>query len=390
MKIIKEQSTASWDTVDKSKLPASCYLWVEDPDKKTTWHLPVYEGAGGIDPETGMYRERGEINLNALRAASAAVAGARTGKPMDIPAEVRAKLDGLLKKYKIGKYSESIIDEFTESLKEAKVEDNVIRNVSVLSAHSKNRREYTDAALREASVVFEGALAFANHKDEERDIREIIGRHRNLRFDEGKRKVYSDLVLLENQAEWVLPLVENMSDVIGNSINGKGEVHTKDGVEIVEHIHDWDKKSIDLVCYPATTTGLFESQSKEEGMEEVKELKEKIATLEDENKKLKIEIDGYIVKEMVAKKKEEIAKLLSESKLPAEAITDTFVKILEKVEEKKDGDKVVSVEEQIKELIEDRVKLVELDKSKVKNMGEKSSTGITEEVKKEIKYAIKA
>ena len=37
----QEASTASWGTVDKSKLPAACFLWVEDPAKKSTWHLPV-------------------------------------------------------------------------------------------------------------------------------------------------------------------------------------------------------------------------------------------------------------------------------------------------------------------------------------------------------------
>ena len=89
-------SNKSWASIDKSKLPASCFLWVGDPNKKSTWHLPVYEKStnGG----------RGHLNLNALRAAAAAIAGARTGKAMAIPASVRAKLTGLLKRYKMGEY----------------------------------------------------------------------------------------------------------------------------------------------------------------------------------------------------------------------------------------------------------------------------------------------
>lgn len=102
----QEASDRSWASVDKSKLPASCFLWVEDSEHPTTWHLPVYEGAGGIDPDTGRHRSRGPINLGALRAAVAAVAGARTGKSMNVPASVRAKLNGLLERYKIGEHAE--------------------------------------------------------------------------------------------------------------------------------------------------------------------------------------------------------------------------------------------------------------------------------------------
>jgi len=102
----QEASNQSWASVDKSKLPASCFLWVEDPAHPTTWHLPVYEGAGGIDPDTGRYRSRGPLNLGGLRAAAACIAGAHTGKAMSVPASVKAKLEGLLRRNKIGEYVE--------------------------------------------------------------------------------------------------------------------------------------------------------------------------------------------------------------------------------------------------------------------------------------------
>lgn len=102
----QEASDQSWASVDKSKLPASCFLYVPDSKLKSTWKLPVYEGAGGIDSETGMYRSRGPLNLGGLRAAAACVAGAHTGAKMSIPASVRAKLEGLLKRNKIGAHAE--------------------------------------------------------------------------------------------------------------------------------------------------------------------------------------------------------------------------------------------------------------------------------------------
>jgi hypothetical protein len=91
-------SNKSWASVDKSKLPKSAFLWIEGDGKtKAQWHLPYKD-------------EQGNVNLGALRAIAAAVAGARTGKPMKIPSEVRKKIDNLLKKYKIGKYAEKKTD----------------------------------------------------------------------------------------------------------------------------------------------------------------------------------------------------------------------------------------------------------------------------------------
>lgn len=95
-------STKSWASVDKSSLPKSAFLWIEGDGKtKDQWHLPYKD-------------EEGNINLGALRAISAAIAGARTGTPMDVPSEVKTKLDALLKKYNIGQESvrESYVNEY--------------------------------------------------------------------------------------------------------------------------------------------------------------------------------------------------------------------------------------------------------------------------------------
>ncbi|MDE2104314.1 MAG: hypothetical protein KGL39_44160, partial [Patescibacteria group bacterium] len=91
-------SQRSWASVNKSMLPRSCFLIVGDPAKKSTWRLPVYEGAGNI--VGGVFERRGPLNINAVRAALAALGGAHTGKAMTgVPNGVRAKLEGWLKKY---------------------------------------------------------------------------------------------------------------------------------------------------------------------------------------------------------------------------------------------------------------------------------------------------
>lgn len=88
-----EVSTRSWGSVDKTKLPRSCFL-VADSENRSEWKLPVYEGAGELDAE-GRYSRRGRLNANAVRAALAAVAGARSGKPMAVSEAVKGRLQRL-------------------------------------------------------------------------------------------------------------------------------------------------------------------------------------------------------------------------------------------------------------------------------------------------------
>jgi len=104
---IEQEETVSkkpWGKIKKSKLPASCFLWVEDKDKKESWHLPYKEGAGGIDPKTGMYRKAGKINVNAVRTIIQALGGARTGEAMKVPDSVKKQAESLAKRLGIGKF----------------------------------------------------------------------------------------------------------------------------------------------------------------------------------------------------------------------------------------------------------------------------------------------
>lgn len=94
------------DTVDKidkelikelqcaeSDLPASSYAWVEDKEKKTTWHLPHHS----MD---------GKIKCECVRAALQAIGGARTGKPMEVPASAVSHLKSHAKECEINTETE--------------------------------------------------------------------------------------------------------------------------------------------------------------------------------------------------------------------------------------------------------------------------------------------
>ena len=154
--------------------------------------------------------------------------------------------------------------------------------------------------------------------------------------------------------------------------------------------------SVDVVTNPATTVSLFENEEGNKNQKEDKVMEWKdisisdlqanrldvyesiiaegvssrdgeVKTLKEENDSLKQKNDEYEVKESLIAKKVVVEKALSESKLPKEAKTDTFSGILMAVQEKKDGEKVITVDEQIKSLIEDRITL--LNPKGVKGMG---------------------
>jgi hypothetical protein len=142
----------------------------------------------------------------------------------------------------------------------------VIRSVVLMTAVSANGphgRLYTDSALRAVARLAEGLPAYANHVDKAvafrpRDVREIIGRHRNVRFDASGARVVGDFHVLPEQS-WVFGLAEHAADLVGFSPVSRGLVRVDSARrEIVEDVVA--VRSVDLVSDPATTTGLFESR----------------------------------------------------------------------------------------------------------------------------------
>lgn len=88
-------SDAAWDG-KRSDFPKSAYL--VQADNWTDCKLPVYEPDTSSEQDAdGHYTKRGALNANGVRAALSAIAGGRTGKPMDVTQAVKDKLDTLAK-----------------------------------------------------------------------------------------------------------------------------------------------------------------------------------------------------------------------------------------------------------------------------------------------------
>jgi hypothetical protein len=424
-KIIEaDPSNTSWALVDKKKLPAQCFLWVEDRTKKSTWHLPYREGTGGIDPETGLYRKAGPVNLNALRAIAQAMGGARTGTPMTIPKEIKSKIDKLLKEYGIGEskhIQEAAKKEQVVEIRESSIarqmaeivldkKERLISGVVLLHSTSGNiyipgskGTRFSEGFMRGVSENINGKKFYMNHvSDDElkkhngvRSVGDVLGYYENGRIEAGVPK--ADIRYLSVHAPLVESLVEEMSDKIGLSIVARGDMMYDKASGIAEAYNLKQLFSADLVTEPGSTANMFESNSSkgdemdESGITmemlnkrpdliagiresvraevlseaeqdgELNKLKVQIATLTEDNKRMKKEVDEFKVKEAAGEKAAAIAEEVKESKIPDEYITEAFKESLSDAKDK----------EARKALLEDRKALIEGQKKKgVTGMGD--------------------
>jgi len=257
-------------------------------------------------------------------------------------------------------------------------------------------RMFTDKALNDAVSVLEGALARIDHDKqnlnvvEPRGVSKAYGVYQNIKRKDNK--IFGDLHLWDcEDARKVMSIAERTPDVVGNSIHVGGIVTEKDGVEIVEQIVPRTKygfrPSIDLVEDPAAVMGLFQNKknltnSKKENNMEWKDLtlesikanrsdlydaikvegftsrNAEVKSIEQERNDISKKCDQLEVKLLSNERIVLVNRLLAESALPDYAKTETFKKQLVDVKESKSGDKVVTIEDGIKALIQDRLEAI--------------------------------
>lgn len=274
----------------------------------------------------------------------------------------------------------------------------IVRNVTLLGPISMNGHTYTEEAMREAAVLFEGIPQYIDHPAEEggefnRSVRDLFSKAHNVRYIASENKVRGDMHLVDTpeMRKEIAPRMKHFKEKIGNShvvFAQFGEKQEGSDMPVIAHITD--ALSVDLVTDPATTKGLFEGIAKKKedkkqkvedknkpgGEEDMKELtlekikkenpelfesmkadilkeSEDAAKMdalikerdflkkdnEDKDKKLEV----YEVKEAEQTKKELIDKLVSEAKLPETWVTPKWLKGLQSCKDE------VDIKEEIKE-----------------------------------------
>jgi hypothetical protein len=215
----------------------------------------------------------------------------------------------------------------------------VIEGTTLITGTSQNgkngKRRYPEFVLRKIAAMAEGLPAYLNHTTPElafktRPVQDLVGRHRNVRYDAATESVKSDLHVAPHQAALVFSLAEKFGDHIGNSLVSKGQISMEGDTEVVQDV--FTLRSADLVSDPASTKGLFESkedgepvdvfstlieelrksitQPPEQGGEPV-DLVAMIAYLKEKpaDQKLLAEHFGFVTKDEAAKLVEPAAKL---------------------------------------------------------------------------------
>jgi len=139
----------------------------------------------------------------------------------------------------------------------------VIHDVKILGARSRNGGVYPDATLSKAAPLYEGVRVNIDHPhrsrpDEERTFGDWFGVMENVRrTDDG---LYGDLSYLKSHplASQVCEAAERFPASFGLSHNAQVTEAERDGATYYDKIHN--VRSVDIVCRPATTRGIFESE----------------------------------------------------------------------------------------------------------------------------------
>jgi len=265
-------------------------------------------------------------------------------------------------------------------------DNNIIRNICLLTSESRNGRVYLPQAIEQAAALFEGVKAFANHplkseRGEVRDVQDLIGKCKNVRYSQGK--LMADLFVLESHSGWVFPLATQTPELVGISINAQGKIRKVNGKDVVEEIVE--VRSVDLVSEPAATKNLFEDvvsndeaefytgltveklrQNRPDLVDEMLMEKDTVINqFKEEIQALKDELNSYKEKEKQWQKKNLMQELIKDSKLKNENITEVFKSTLLKL----NADNLVELREEMSNLIADREKLIARNSGLVKGMG---------------------
>lgn len=146
-------------------------------------------------------------------------------------------------------------------------EKGVIEGVKLSGLESRNGRRYLTSAFQRALPLYEGKTAYLNHPIDPasgkpkpgrvRVCEEALGVWRNVRMQADGP--YGDLHFLKSHpmAERICEVAERMPNLFGCSHNAVGDGEYKSGVFEISTIPE--VRSVDIVCDPGTTNGLFES-----------------------------------------------------------------------------------------------------------------------------------
>lgn len=145
-------------------------------------------------------------------------------------------------------------------------EKSEVYNVAVLGKKSLNNRVFTEQAMMESVKLLENAKVFLGHRKEiapgkfsqAQDEKNYIGRLEGVYYEKDRVRAKKLRVINSEHKQFVFDLLENDPTSMGLSIDWVGTYEVKDGQEVITSF--LGIRSADIVAFPATTKGFFESE----------------------------------------------------------------------------------------------------------------------------------
>jgi len=204
----------------------------------------------------------------------------------------------------------------------------IINDVKIVGLEApKKNRVYTPEALKKAIPLYEGAVVNVDHvetpesggdqqKPVFRKFADRIGRLSGVYFKEGEGLFARTFKFnpKHRMAEDLMYWAAEDPNGVGFSHHAFGASRVSGGKQIVESIRE--VRSVDLVANPATTKGLFESES------------ESVSGLQREVRELKEELTVYRAKELRQKSLLRAEEACRKAKLPSKLIAEAFLEHL--------------------------------------------------------------
>jgi hypothetical protein len=256
-------------------------------------------------------------------------------------------------------------DVWGELLREAG--SRVVKGIVLAGQASRNGYSYTEMALRDAVVCYDGKPVYLDHHEQShqpgaRGDEELVGVIESPRFEAGK--VVGDICVRESVAgNLFLSLVDKLLPDVGMSHVVRA-VRSRDGRRVEKIV---DVISVDVVRYPATTKTLREStlwageeleESVDEEMGEVEliceispsaetssRLRDAEPVVMEELSLLRQEVSRW--KQIAEKLQEQsgqaarVQVMLEKSRLPESAITPVFRRMLMEAESDQKRDELI-------------------------------------------------
>lgn len=202
--------------------------------------------------------------------------------------------------------------------------DRLVQNVALTGLTSRNGYRYTEEALSTAAGLYAEKPVFLDHagnrqRPQERSTRDLVGTIVNPRYSRGR--IRGDIrVLATESGETFLKLVESNSPGVGMSHVVLAQRSAD--AQTVERINE--VISVDVVVNPATTTTFRESCGADAATGLPSPAGNRLLPPEQEDAELRQELAQLRRRLLEVERRESIRRLLAESGLPAEAVSECF------------------------------------------------------------------